>query len=78
MGYRLGFIASGLASPLEGGSYVESEAFTVGVGPAYKLELEEDILYRPIVSGSPFPDQVSPGRQNAVAHIVTEKQNQQS
>ena len=58
-GYRLGFNATGLPSPLEGDSYVESGAFTVGVGPAYRLELEEDILNGTIVSGSPFRDQVS-------------------
>lgn len=59
MGYRLGFSATGLASPLVGDSYIESEAFTVGVGPAYRLELEDDILAENIVSGSPFADQVT-------------------
>lgn len=58
VGYRLGFTATGLTSVLPGGSYVESEAFTVGVGPAYRLELERDILDGSIVSGSPFKEQV--------------------
>lgn len=59
MDYRLAFNASGLDSPLEGDSYVESEVFTVGVGPPYRLKLEEDIFARNIVSGAPFPEQVS-------------------
>lgn len=58
VGYRLGFNATGLTSTFEGGSYVESSAFTVGVGPAYQLELEADILDGDMLSGSPFEDQV--------------------
>lgn len=58
VGYRLGFSATGLTSTLAGGSYAESEAFTVGVGPAYSLRLEENILNSTIVSGSCFRQQV--------------------
>lgn len=43
---------------LEGDTYVESESFTVGVGPAHSLQLERDILNRTIVSGSPLQEQV--------------------
>lgn len=58
VGYRLGFNATGAASKLEGAVYVESEAFTVGVGPAHRLELENDIFAEAIVSSSPFKEQV--------------------
>lgn len=58
IGYRLGFNATGVASEFEGTDYVESEAFTVGVGPAYRLELENDIFAEAIVSSSPFKEQV--------------------
>lgn len=57
-GYRLGFNVTGAASELEGTGYVESEAFTVGVGPAHRLELENDIFAEAIVSSSPFKEQV--------------------
>ncbi|CAM9692628.1 unnamed protein product, partial [Hapterophycus canaliculatus] len=57
IGYRLGFNATNLTSNLGGGSYVESTDFTVGIGPAYRLELEDDILDGAIISGSPFEDQ---------------------
>ncbi|CAM9102436.1 unnamed protein product [Scytosiphon promiscuus] len=57
VGYRLGFNATGLTTTFGGGSYVESSDFTVGVGPAYRLELEEDIFDGTILSGSPFEDQ---------------------
>lgn len=59
VGYRLGFNATGLPSSLEGDSYVESDYFTVGIGPAYRLGMDDDILNGTIVSGSPFKDQVS-------------------
>lgn len=58
VGYWLGFNATGVASEFEGTGYVESEAFTVGVGPAYRLELENDIFAEAIVSSSPFKEQV--------------------
>ena len=58
VGYRLGFNATGLASDFEGTRYVESEAFTVGVGPAHRLELENDIFAEAIISSSPFKEQV--------------------
>lgn len=58
IGYRLGFTAAGQTSALKGGNYVESEIFAVGIGPAHRLEMEEDILDAVIVSGSPFLLQV--------------------
>lgn len=54
---------------MEGGSYVESESFTVAVGAAYRLALETDILEKTIVSGAPFPEQV----QNSRGAIVYKK-----
>lgn len=57
--YKLGFTATGLTSTFSGDTYVESSMFTVGVGPAYRLELEDDILGGTIVSGSPFEEQVA-------------------
>lgn len=33
--------------------------FTVGVGAAYRLELESDVTGGAIVSGSPFEEQVT-------------------
>lgn len=59
IGYRLGFTATGQTTALKGGNYVESESFSVGIGPAHRLEMEEDILDAVIVSGSPFVIQVS-------------------
>lgn len=58
VGYRLGFNATGLGFSLDGGSYVESKPFSVGIGPAHSLGLEADILDGTIVSGSPFHEQV--------------------
>ncbi|CAM9243696.1 unnamed protein product, partial [Ectocarpus sp. 8 AP-2014] len=55
--YRLGFNATGLTTTLGGTNYVESDDFTVGIGPAYRLELDVDILAGAIVSGSPFEEQ---------------------
>lgn len=57
--YVLGFTATGLTSTFSGDTYIESSMFTVGVGPPYRLELENDILRGAIVSGSPFEEQVS-------------------
>lgn len=57
--YKLGFAATGLTSTFGGNTYIESSMFTVGVGPAYRLELENDILGGAIVSGSPFEEQVT-------------------
>lgn len=56
--YKLVFTVTGLTSTFSGDTYVESNMFTVGVGPAYRLELENDILGGAIVSGSPFEEQV--------------------
>ena len=58
IGYKLGFTAAGLTSAFSGDTYVESSMFTVGVGPADRLELANDILAGAIVSGSPFEEQV--------------------
>eukprot|EP00752_Nemacystus_decipiens_P003960 g3626.t1 len=55
--YKLGFTATGLTSTFGGNTYIESSMFTVGVGPAYRLELEKDILEAAVVSGSPFEEQ---------------------
>lgn len=60
--YRLGFTATDLTSTFEGDTYIESDRFTVGVGPAYRLELENGISDGAIVSGSPFEEQVLAGK----------------
>ncbi|CAM9873260.1 unnamed protein product, partial [Discosporangium mesarthrocarpum] len=54
VGYRLGF---NISFELEGGYYVESEAFTVGVGPAHQLRFDANPLNSTIFSGVPFREQ---------------------
>ena len=55
----------------EGTRYVESEPFTVGVGPAYRLELENDIFAYAIISSSPFKEQVTKDTvEGGCAHLM--------
>jgi len=57
--YQLGFDATDLTATFGGDTYIESDKFTVGVGAAYRLELENDIADGAIISGSPLEEQVA-------------------